>query len=130
MRVLLDTNVYSAMRRGSEPVAACIRRAEQVLMSTVVIGELLHGFRAGARYAENLAELQEFLDQPWVEVVEVGLITADRFARVATALRRKGTPIPTNDVWIAAHTMETGAELLSLDRHFERVDGLVWASPK
>jgi tRNA(fMet)-specific endonuclease VapC len=55
--------------------------------------------------------------------------TADRFARIAAALRVKGRPIPTNDIWVAAHAMETGAELLSFDSHFAEVEGLAWTSP-
>ncbi len=54
------------------------------------------------------------------------LATADRFGRISAALRRKGRSIPTNDVWIAAHTLESGAELLSFDDHFAAIDGLVW----
>lgn len=54
------------------------------------------------------------------------MTTADRYARVAVQLRRKGRPIPTNDIWIAAHAMETGADLVSLDEHFAEVDGLAW----
>ena len=50
----------------------------------------------------------------------------DRYARIAAALRAKGRPIPTNDVWIAAHAMETGADLVSADGHFEYVEGIVW----
>ena len=53
-------------------------------------------------------------------------ISADRYSRIAAALRAKGNPIPTNDVWIAAHAMETGADLVSADRHFEAVDGIAW----
>jgi tRNA(fMet)-specific endonuclease VapC len=60
----------------------------------------------------------------------VTLETADRFGRIAAALRRRGTPIPTNDVWIAAHAFESGAELLSFDRHFEQIDGLAWTDPR
>ncbi len=86
--------------------------------------ELLFGFRNGNRYAKNLALLDEFLDQPWVELQLVTRTTADRFGRIAAALRKAGTPIPTNDIWIAAHAFETGAELISLDRHFESVRGL------
>ena len=58
--------------------------------------------------------------------VPVGPVTADRYSRIATSLRAKGNPIPTNDVWIAAHAMETGADLVSADRHFEAVDGIAW----
>ena len=52
--------------------------------------------------------------------------TADRYSRIAVGLRAKGRPIPSNDIWIAAHTMETGADLVSCDRHFEQIDGLAW----
>ena len=67
-----------------------------------------------------------FVENPYVSLVYVTLTTADRFARIAAALRAKGRPIPTNDIWIAAHAMETGAELLSFDDHFESIDGLAW----
>lgn len=127
MRVLLDTNGYSALMRGIESVVERVTRAEQVLLSTVVAGELMFGFRQGTRLRKNLAEFGAFLDNPHVTVVPVSLTTADRFGRIATALRAKGRPIPTNDIWIAAHAMETGADLLSFDTHFGEVDGLAWA---
>jgi len=72
-------------------------------------------------------ELDAFLANPYVEFLPVTLETADRFGRVAALLRKKGRPIPTNDIWIAAHAMESGAELLSSDDHFEHVDGLAWS---
>jgi len=97
-----------------------------VVLSTIVVGELLFGFRAGGRMRKNLGELEAFLDNPYVTLVPVTHTTADRFGRIAAALRAKGRPIPTNDTWIAAHTMETGAELLSFDQHFDAVDGLAW----
>jgi tRNA(fMet)-specific endonuclease VapC len=109
MRILLDTNAYSALMRGQHEVADRVRRAEAVVFSTVVAGELLLGFRLGARFKRNMAQLDEFLENPYVSLVPVTLTTADRFARIAAALRAKGRPIPTNDVWIAAHAMETGA---------------------
>lgn len=62
--------------------------------------------------------------------VPVTRTTADRYARIALALKRKGRPIPTNDIWIAAHAMETGADLVSYDEHFAAVDGLVWVRPE
>lgn len=130
MKVLLDTNAYVALRRGDDAVAAAVRAAEKVVFSVIVAGELLHGFRNGTRAQDNTRELARFIEQPSVLFVPVGWDTADRFGRIATALRKKGTPIPTNDVWIAAHAMETGAELLSFDRHFGHVDGLAWVLPR
>ena len=94
----------------------------------MVAGELLPGFRLGTRLKKNMAELDAFLENPYVSLVPVTLTTADRFARIAAALRAKGRPIPTNDIWIAAHAMEAGAELLSFDAHFGAVDGLAWVA--
>ena len=126
MKVLLDSNAYSLLMRGHAEVAALVRRAEAVLFSAVVVGELMYGFRQGTRFERNAADLRSFLDSPYASFVDVGPVTADRYARIATALRAKGRPLPTNDVWIAAHAMETGADLVSADRHFEHVDGIVW----
>lgn len=126
MRVLLDSNAYSAFMRGSHEVRGLIRDAEEALFSAVVVGELLYGFRQRARFEQNLAELRSFLERPYVSLVPVGPVTADRYSRVMTALRAKGRPIPTNDVWIAAHVMETGADPVSADGHFEHVDGIAW----
>lgn len=124
MKRLLDTNAYVELLKGAPTVGAMVREAEQLVFSTVVVGELLFGFRSGTRYDKNLAVLDDFLSQPWVELQPVTRVTADRFGRVAAALRKAGTPIPTNDVWIAAHAFETGAELITFDRHFESVRGL------
>ena len=126
MRVLLDSNAYSRLMRGDEQAAAVARDATEVLMSAVVIGELLYGFRHGSRFDRNAIDLRSFLDNPYVSFVPVGPVTADRYSRIAAALRARGNPIPTNDVWIAAHAMETGADLVSADRHFEAVDGIAW----
>lgn len=129
MKVLLDTNAYTALFRGHEGVAARVRRSTDVLLSTVVAGELLFGFRNGTRFESNREELEEFLASPYVTLLTVTLVTADRFGRIASSLRRKGRPLPTNDIWIAAHAMESGADLLSFDRHFEHVEGLAWIHP-
>ena len=126
MRVLLDSNAYSRLMRGDDQTAAVVRDATEVLMSAVVVGELLYGFRNGSRFDRNASDLRSFLDNPYVSFVPVGPISADRYSRIAAALRAKGNPIPTNDVWIAAHAMETGADLVSADRHFEAVDGIAW----
>ena len=66
----------------------------------------------------------------YVHLIPITMVTADRYARIATRLREKGTPIPSNDIWIAAHAMETGADLVSFDLHFAQVDGLVWRQPR
>ncbi len=122
MRVLLDSNAYSQLMRGREQVTRIVRGAEEVLLSAVVLGELMYGFRHGSHYERNARGMRAFLDNPYVSLVPVGETTADRYSIAASARR----PIPTNDVWIAAHAMETGADLVSADRHFEHVDGIAW----
>ena len=130
MRVLLDTSAYSAWCRGHVGVSSRIRAARRLYISTVVVGELLYGFRHGSRYEENLAKFRRVTADPDVEVLLVGWTTADRFGRIAAALRSCGAMIPTNDIWIAAHAMEVGADLLTFDRHFERVEGLALVPPE
>jgi tRNA(fMet)-specific endonuclease VapC len=126
VRLALDTSAYSALMRGHRDVAALIRRSTVVLLPAVVAGELLYGFRSGSRFEENAARLETFLEARCVELLPVTFATADRFGRIMTGLRRKGTPLPTNDVWIAAQSMEVGADLLSSDAHFGEIDGLAW----
>ena len=129
MRVLLDTSAYAELRRGNQHVARLVRGAERVLLSAVVVGELLHGFRNGRRYEQNHRTLAAFMAVTRVGFLPVTLVTADRYGRIMTRLRAKGRPIPTNDAWIAAHAMEAGADLVSFDHHFAEVDGLVWVRP-
>ena len=66
MRILLDSNAYSAFMRGNEEVRDLIQAAEEVLFSAIVVGEQLFGFRQGAYYERNLTELRSFLERPYV----------------------------------------------------------------
>jgi predicted nucleic acid-binding protein len=93
------------------------------------VGELLAGFRLGSRYRQNARELAEFLADPAVSSVGTDNTTADRYARLVVQLRRRGRPIPTNDIWIAAQALQTGADLISFDAHFGEVDGVAWIDP-
>ncbi len=129
MKVLLDTNAYSAIARGHPGATDLMRRAGELVFSAVVLGEVLAGFRSGTRPEENLSRIRRFLAQPRVSLLPVTWTTADRYSRIHAALRRKGKPIPTNDMWIAAHALESGADLVSFDPHFEHVDGLAWVLP-
>jgi tRNA(fMet)-specific endonuclease VapC len=126
MKRLLDTNAYVAMKRNHSGVVSLVRESTELVFSMVVVGELLFGFRNGSRFTENFAELDELLSDSRVTLFDVTRTTADRFGRLAAALRKAGTPIPTNDIWIAAHAFESGAELVSFDAHFRAVQGLVW----
>jgi tRNA(fMet)-specific endonuclease VapC len=122
--ILLDTNAYTAFMLGEPAVVAVMAHAERLLLNSIVLGELLGGFAAGKREAKNRAELAQFLNSPRVEWLPVTAQTADSYALVYAGLRRKGRPIPTNDLWIAASALEHGAALLTRDAHFAQIDGL------
>jgi tRNA(fMet)-specific endonuclease VapC len=122
--LLIDTNAYTAFKRGNVDIVEALAWADSLLLNSVVLGELLAGFASGSREAKNREELARFLDTPRVQVLPITTRTADAYALAYAGLRRKGTPIPTNDLWIAASAMETGAALLTLDAHFSHVDGL------
>ena len=124
-RIFLDTSAYSAFMRGHPEIRHRIREASEIQLNPVVLGELRAGFLKGARQRENLAELAQFLASPRVEVVAVDEETAQRYAVVLDSLRRAGTPIPTNDVWIAASAMQSGSILVTTDPHFRVVVQLV-----
>lgn len=130
MKILLDTNAYSQLKRGHTDVANLVRHSESIVFSSVVAGELLFGFRGGDRFARNRSDLETFLSRPFVSFLSVDLITADRFGLIAANLRKKGVPLPSNDIWIAAHAMQSGAELVSFDGHFHQIDGLAWTHLK
>jgi tRNA(fMet)-specific endonuclease VapC len=121
VNVLLDTSAYSALWRGDQVVLEVVRRSKTIAMSAVVLGELHSGFRAGNRCTENTAQLAQFLSKPSVRVLPVTEETALRYAEVDVYLRKKGRPIPRNDVWIAAVALETGLQLLTLDVHFREI---------
>lgn len=125
MKILLDTNAYVGFKLNLDQVVNMIASAEHIYFSPVVLGELMFGFRNGTRFKENMEDLNEFMQHEVVELVQIGNLTADRYSRIAHHLKLQGTPIPTNDIWIAAQTMEYGAELITSDKHFENIPGLV-----
>jgi len=126
MKILLDTSAYAMFKQNITDVVEIIVRAELILISPIVLGELMFGFRNGTRFKKNMGELNNFLEHEIVELLQIGEITSDRYSRIAAKLKSKGTPIPTNDIWIAAQAIEYGAELITSDRHFEKIDGLVY----
>lgn len=88
------------------------------------IGELFSGFKAGNRESENREELNIFLDSPRVVIHALDEETADFYATILNNLKKAGTPIPTNDIWLAAVAFQHGYKLYSRDRHFKLIPGL------
>lgn len=126
MKLLLDTNAYVGFKTGLPDLVEFLLKANLILISPIILGELIFGFRNGTRFQKNMDELSQFITHEAVEVIQTGEVTADRYSRIAEQLKRQGTPIPTNDIWVAAQTMEHGAELVTMDRHFEKISGLVY----
>ena len=93
-------------------------------ISTISIGELLSGFKGGEKENRNRNELEQFLDSPRVELYSVDFDTADFYAQILDALRTNGTPIPTNDIWIAATAFQNGLKLYTKDSHFNKIPGI------
>ena len=123
-RLVLDTSAYSHLRAGHDEVLDRVASAAVVIVPVIVIGELQAAFEMGSRTLENQQTLAEFLDEPFVRAWSVTTATTAHYARIFTRLRDAGTPIPINDVWIAATTKECNGYLLTFDRDFSRVEGL------
>lgn len=124
-RIIIDTNVYVAFKRSVRNVVKLLRGVEYIGINIVVIGELYSGFKGGHKETLNRTELEEFLDTPRVDVIPIDEITAEFYAQIYWNLKRKGHPVPTNDMWIAASALQHGLALFTLDAHFKAIDGLM-----
>lgn len=124
-RVLLDTNAYSRLAGGDESVLEVLGEAETVYLSVFVLAELLAGFKGGQRERKNRDGLKAFMAAPPVKLLFATDTTAEIFAGVKDSLKRRGKPLPMNDVWIATHALEASATLLTFDAHFDHVEGLL-----
>jgi tRNA(fMet)-specific endonuclease VapC len=123
--ILIDTNAYCAFKRGEPSAIEVMQQAEILAMSPIVIGELLSGFECGTKTKKNRDELHQFLQSSRIRIFPLTADTANVYSQIYYSLRKKGTPIPTNDMWIAAQVLEQGCVLCSHDKHFKLIDGLV-----
>ncbi len=122
--ILLDTNAYTRLLTGEEDVLDVIGTAETVYMSIFVLGELYAGFAGGTKERENKDTLNRFLFKSSVKILNATAETAEVFGVVKQDLKKAGTPLPINDVWIAAHALETGSILVTYDGHFKNIAGI------
>ena len=121
MRVALDANRYDDLVTGDSSVADVIEQADAVYLPFVVVGELRAGFAVGRRQAENERLLRCLLAKDGVELLLADEQTTHHYAAVYAQLRRQGTPIPTNDIWLAALVLEHDLVLCTRDRHFDHL---------
>ena len=120
--MILDTNALSAWAEGRAAVESPLRVAQRLVVPSVVLGEYYFGIRQSRHRSRYEAWLARYL--PLTEIALVTSATADTYADIRLELKRRGTPIPPNDVWIAALARQHGLALLSNDGHFDTVDGV------
>lgn len=123
--LLLDTSGYSAFMKGDPDVKLALQQADEICLSPIVLGELLSGFRRGKYRRKNEEELAAFLASPRVRTLRIDDGTAERYAVILNSLWAAGTPIPTNDIWIAASAMQYGFHLLTTDAHYTKVPQII-----
>ncbi len=127
-RIIIDTNFYVAFKKREDAAVATLKKADYIAVNTVILGELLAGFRCGTREEQNREELDLFFDSPRVDLLSVDDGTAEFYAQVFADLKQKGCPIPTNDLWLAASAMQHGLALATYDDHFNSISGLLLAN--
>lgn len=121
IRFLLDTSAYSAFMRRDPDVVQLFESAENLYLNPVVLAEVRAGFLLGTRREKNERALREFLQSSRVTVLPIDDETADRWAIIAVSLRKAGTPISSNDIWIAASAMQHGLPILTSDTDFQKI---------
>jgi tRNA(fMet)-specific endonuclease VapC len=125
VRVALDTNRYVDLCKGVEETVEVLETADIVVLPFVVLAELRAGFLLGRRHVENERALNALLLKDGVEVLFADDQTTHHYASVYRQLRKQGTPIPTNDMWLAALVLQHNLALHARDKHFEHLPQLV-----
>jgi tRNA(fMet)-specific endonuclease VapC len=123
-KIILDTNAYARLLTGDNHVLNATASAETIFMSIFVVGELHAGFQGGSKKKENRDVLHRFLTKPTVKILNATSETAEIFGMLKNQLKQAGTPLPINDVWIAAHGIETGSIIVTFDQHFTQIPGI------
>lgn len=122
--LLLDTNAYSAFALGNKHVQQIMGGYERVAFPFIVIGELLFGFKRGTREKQNREQLSDLISMQSSEVLYADSQTPEHYSSIAVELRKKGRPIPSNDIWIAALARQFNLPVCTNDTDFDAVNGL------
>jgi tRNA(fMet)-specific endonuclease VapC len=120
-RYCLDTSAYSNFKRGDAQVVALVDRADWLGLPSIALGEIWVGFLGGSRLKQNEADLEDFLASPLVEELKIDHETGRIYAEMVVSLQRAGTPVPLNDIWIAAAAVQAGVPVITYDGHFQYI---------
>jgi predicted nucleic acid-binding protein len=121
VRLGLDTNRYVDFARGNPAIVEVLESAEEIFLPLMVLGELRAGFAVGSQGPRNEGGLRRFLLRPGVSVLAPDEQTTHHYAMVYRQMRHQRTPIPTNDMWIAALMIQHGLVLCARDAHFDHL---------
>jgi tRNA(fMet)-specific endonuclease VapC len=124
MKLALDTNRYTDLCRGDGSVVMAVELADEVWLPFIVVGELRAGFAVGSQGPRNEATLRRFLLKSGVGILYADEQTTHHYGTVYRQLRKQGTPIPTNDMWIAALVLQHSLVLCARDTHFDALPQL------
>jgi len=120
--MILDTNALSALLAGGPMIADVLKHVQRIAIPAIVLGE----YRYGLKRSSRAQMIERYLDQleSVSDILSVTQITARIYADLRETLRKSGTPVPENDLWIAALAVQTGHPLVTRDHHFERIPGV------
>jgi tRNA(fMet)-specific endonuclease VapC len=124
MMLVVDTNAYTAFCRGIESVINAFEEADALIVPSIVAGELYSRFMQGNRREANWREFNTFLSQNGISLQSIGQSEAEKYALLVKNLKEAGTPVPTNDIWIAATALVSGAAVIARDAHFNYIKGV------
>ena len=124
-RILLDTSAYSTLFRKHQSTVQQVESAESLYLTPIVLGEVRAGFLLGKRGKENERALREFLQSPRVSILTIDDETAERWAIIAAFLKKNGTPVASNGIWIVASAMQHGLPILTSDRDFQKIPQVI-----
>jgi tRNA(fMet)-specific endonuclease VapC len=127
VRVALDTNRLTDLFQGDSELADRLGECDEVWLPLMVLAEIKAGFYGGSQQHRNEILLQSFLAKPTVGIMLPARETAEHYARLFVQLKRAGTPIPDNDLWIAALALEHDLQLITRDNHFQSIPQLLLA---
>ena len=124
MRLALDASRYVDLCRGVAETVALVAEAEAVFLPCVVVGQLRAGFALGRRGIDNERTLRRFLLKDGVRVLLADDQTTHHYAAVYRQLRKQGTRMPPNDMWVAALVLQHNLALHARDAHFDHLPQL------